>query len=339
MFDRFTARISSLFKPAALALLCISTAACQSADEPLGPEELAEKRDELNAILDDPAQRVRLIAKVFGSTAKADRHAFLKFHIFGFTGEGNLIPFFTMNNYIVQKWSPAANAGFDLQHYEVAYYSKFDSDEAISEWENPLTGEVIELPHFVLGPVPRSYGPEIDAGAASFAPDPLNITMIGDRVYVPTLTRIQMPNSLTTQEWGRYGGEETTYWDSMLVYSANIEEVLDDDLTSVPAEIHMQNLVSWAPYLKLGDSPGRTMVRAYGQHISGYDALPEQIRKNLQTYTPEIFDLENWTETRVDSVELVQTLAEKREQGTLDIDQPGYVAPRIKASTEVEMPD
>ena len=121
----------------------------------------------------------------------------------------------------------------------------------------------------------------------------------------------------------------------MLVYSADIEDVLDDDKTSVPAEIHMQNLVSWAPYFKLGDAPGRTMVRAYGQHISGYDALPQSIRENLTKYTPEIFDLESWTEPRFDNAELAQNLLEKRENGTLDIDQPNYVEPPIRSYDEV----
>ena len=332
---KFLSNLTGSLKCAVIAASCFAVAACQPTEQHLGPEELAAKRDELNTILSDPASRVRLIAKVFGSTEEAERHAFLKFHIFGFAGDGNLIPFFTMNNYVIQKWSPGEDSSFEVQHYEVAYYSKFDSDEAISEWENPLTGEVLELPHFVLGPVPRFYSPDMGDSLASFAPNPLNITMIGDRVYIPTLTRIQLPNSLSTAEWGPYGGDPTTYWDSMLVYSADIEDVLNDELTSVPAEMHMQNLVSWAPFMKLGDSPGRTMARAYGQHISGYDELPEKVRENLETYTPEIFDLENWKDVRIDSAELVQSLAEKREKGTLDIDQPGYEARKVRSFDKV----
>jgi len=194
----------------------------------------------------------------------------------------------------------------------------------------PAHGEVIDLPHFVLGPVPRFYGPDIGKDPGSFAPDPLNITMIGDRIYVPTLTRLKIPNSLTPEEWGPYSSGPTTYWDSMLVYSVNVQDVLDDKKTHVAAEMHMQNLVSWAPYLKLGQSSGRTMVRAYGQHISGFDDLPEDFRANLKKCTPEIFDLDAWTDMRLDSVDLANELAEARKNGTLDIDQDDYVAPVIK---------
>jgi hypothetical protein len=194
---------------------------------------------------------------------------------------------------------------------------------------------VIQLPHFVLGPVPRSYGPGIGEDAASFAPSPINITMIGDRVYVPTLTRIKNDNMLRPEEWGPFSSGPVTYWDSMLVFSANIRDVLDIEKTHVPAEIHMQNLVSWAPYLRLGQSPGRTMVRAYGQHISGFDDLPENVRANLRKYTPEIFDVNGWTEMKLDSIEFANSLTKKREDGTLDIDQPGYVPPVIKKFDEL----
>jgi len=255
-------------KATVLAGLCLAIAACNSApasqESALTPEQLDARRQQLATILADPKARTRLIAKVMGSTVKDERHAFLKFHIFGYAGDGNLIPFFSLNNYIIQKWTPGKDGTFEVQHYEVGYYSRFDSAEAISEWENPLTGEVIKLPHFVLGPVPRSYGPDIGKDPGSFAPDPMNITMIGDRVYVPTLTRLAIPNALSPAEWGVYSSGPVAYWDSMLVFSADIRDVLDDEKTHVPAEMHMQNLVSWAPYLKLGQSPGRTMVRAYG---------------------------------------------------------------------------
>ena len=98
----------------------------------------------------------------------------------------------------------------------------------------------------------------------------------------------------------------------------------------------MQNFVSWAPFLKLGASPGRTMARAYGQHISGFDALPKNIRDGFEKYTPEIFDIKSWTALRFDSIELAQELAAQRRAGTLDIDQEGYVPLIIKKFDQLD---
>lgn len=314
------------------------TAACSPSAEvkaDLTDEDLAIYQRKLAIRLNNPEARSRMIAKILGSTVEDERHAYLKFHIFGYAGDGNLIPFFTMNNYVVQKWKPGEDATFEVEHYEVGYYSKFDDVEPLTDWENPLTGEVVELPHFVLGPVPRAYGPGLGQNSASFAPDPLNITMIGDRVYVPTLSKFSFPNALSSEEWGPYSSGPTTFWDSMLVYSADVQDVFNSEKTHVAAEMHMQNFVSWAPFLKLGEAPGRTMVRAYGQHISGYDALPANIRANLKEYTPEIFDIDAWTELRMDSIELAQDLAAKRAAGTLDIDQEDYVPFKVKKFNEL----
>ena len=326
-------------------LLCFAAfgvmAACSAAPEApqikkeLSAIQLDIYQKKLSRVLESPEERIKLIAKVMGSTVENERHAFLKFHIYGFAGDGNIIPFFTLNNYVIQKWKPEQGSSFSVEHYEVGYYSKFDTTEPLNEWENPLTGEVIELPHFVLGPVPRNYGPDMSDNKASFASDPLNITMIGDRVYIPTLSQFKFPNPMSVEEWGPYSTGPLTYWDSMLVFSADVEDVFDEDKTHVPAEMHMQNLVSFSPFMKLGQTPGRTMARAYGQHISGFDALPIDIRTNLEKYTPEIFDIEAWTELRMDSIELANDLMEQRANGTLDIDQPDYVPYSVKTLDEV----
>ena len=334
-----THRIKAFLRAIFYAFILCIMAACAPApkeDKALSSEDLNLYRKQLELRLQDPVSRSNLIAKVFGSTEEAERHAFLKFHIYGYAGDGNLIPLFTLNNYVIQKWVPKEAGNFEVKHWEVGYYSEFDEAAPIEQWENPLTGETVTLPHFVLGPLPRSYGPGKGESSASFAPNPLNITMIGNRVYIPTLTKIKFPNSLSVEKWGAYGGGPTTYWDSMLVYSANIEDVFDEDKTHVEAEMHMQNLVSWAPFLKLGDSPGRTMARAYGQHISGFDALPKDIRAAFKKYTPEIFDVESWTTLRMDSIELAQDLATQRANGTLDIDQEGYIPFKVKKFDELD---
>ena len=311
--------------------LAFTLTSCQpSSTEPQAAEKpLSYYQDKLAETLADPKARLNLIAKVLGTTEDGERHAYLKFHIYGFAGDGNVEPLFSMNNYVIQDWKTEDGTEYEVSHREVAYYSKFDSTEPISEFENPFTGETIELPPFVLGPVPRFYSIDPAEERISFDSDPLNITMIGDRVYVPTLTIIKFPNQMTPEEWGAYSNGDSTFWDSMVVYSAEAADVFDPDKTHVDAEIHMQNLVSWSPYFKMGQNPGRTMARAYGQHINGFEDLPTDIRENLKKYTPEIFD-ENWTEMRIDSVELVQDLQAKRQAGTLDIDQEGYVPFEIK---------
>ena len=309
--------------PLVLAASAIALVAC-SAETTTIDETVPAKTyttADLDEILSDPVKRSDMIVKVMGSTEREDTYAYLKFHVYGYAGE-NVIPFFTMNNVIVQKWTPMEDPGYyELDHYEVAYYSEFDTETPIETWENPITGEVIDIPPFVLGPITRQYTPD-GIIAPGLAPEPLNISVIGNRVFIPTASVDQMPNPMSGPQWGPYSGDPIVYWDSMLTYSADIEDVLDPSLSKAGAEIHMQNLVSWNAYFKMGDIPGRTMVRAFGTHIDSLDDIPPEAVDGLKKYTPEIFETDTWTDFRLDNIDFMNEVLAKIESGEIVIETP-----------------
>ena len=273
---------------------------------------------DLDSVLADPIKRSDMIVKIIGSTDREDTYSCLEFHVYVYAGE-NLIPFFSMNNVIVQKWTPIEPGHYDLQHYEVAYYSEFDSPTPIETWENPITGEVVDVPHFILGPIARQYTPE-GIIAPGIAPNPLNISVIGDRVFIPTASTDLVFNPMSTPDWGEYAGDPDVYWDSMLTFSADIEDVLNPDLASAEAEIHMQNLVSWNPFFKMGVRPGRTMVRAFGTNIDSLDDIPPEFRAGLEKYTPEIFNTDEWEDLRIDAVEFMLDIRSKIDSGEIVVE-------------------
>lgn len=294
--------------PLALAVSAFAVAAC-SADlkgaDTASAVATTYSLADLEDILADPVRRSEMIVKVMGSTQREDTHAFLKFHVYGYTGE-NLIPFFTMNNVIVQKWTPMDEPGhFALQHYEAAYYSEFDGTKPIESWTNPVTGETIRIPPFILGPISREYTPE-GIIAPGLAPEPLNVSVIGDRIFIPTQSIDVAYNPMSTPDWGAYQGPEKIYWDSMMTYSAEMKDVLDPTKARAPSQIHMQNLVSFNPYFKMGMLEGRTMVRAYGMHLDSLEQIPPEVRAGLEAYVPEIFNTEEWTELRIDTIDFMQ---------------------------------
>lgn len=308
------------FKLISVALLGFALAACgaPSSSQSSTPQAKTYTLADLDEILADPIKRSEMIVKVMGSTAREDTYAFLKFHVYGYAGE-NVIPFFTMNNVIVQKWTPIEPGYFELQHYEVAYYSEFDTATPIETWENPITGEVVDVPHFILGPISREYTPD-GIIAPGLAPTPLNISVIGDRVFIPTASTDKVFNPMSTPDWGDYAGDPDIYWDSMLTFSADIEDVLNPDVSSAGAEIHMQNLVSWNSFFKMGTRPGRTMVRAFGTHLDSLDDIPPEVRAGLEKYTPEIFNTDEWQDVRIDAVEFMIDIRSKIDSGEIIVE-------------------
>lgn len=299
----------------AAAALVTLLSAC-SAD----PVETVEyTRADFEAAIADPVKRSELVVKIMGSTVEEKTYTFQKFHVYGYTGE-NAIPFFTMNNLIVQHWAPLDEPGYyDLKHYEAAYYSEFDTATPIETWENPITGKVIDIPPFILGPVPRQYTPD-GIMAPRLAPEPMKIEVIGERVFIPTQSIEKIRNLMSGPEWGPYEGPPDVYWDSMLTFAADIQDVMDPDTTSVTTDLSMQNLVSFSPYLRMGSQDGRTMVRAFGSNLESLDDLPPEIRAGLEVFTPEILNTDEWTELRIDSVDLMNEVRAKIESGEIEVE-------------------
>ncbi|NVK56227.1 MAG: DUF1838 family protein [Alteromonadaceae bacterium] len=293
-----------------LGSLGVSALALGSASTAMaGPANAAGSQQQLD--LSTPEKRSAITTKIMGSIGKEEKHTFLRFHIYGYMGE-NVVPFFSMNNYVVQYWTPDSRAGhYQLKHYEVGYYTEFDTDKPITHWKNPVTGKTIELETFILGPVGRVYTPN-GIIAPGIAPQPLRVSVIGDRVYVPTQSIEAFPNMFKPEEWPELSSGDKTYWDSMSTYSAPLADVLDPALKSVKAEIHMQNLTSWQPFLRLGQLKGRSMARAFGQNIAGFHELSPTVRADFEKYTPAIFDTKNWTDMRFDSIDFYnKALADK----------------------------
>ncbi len=262
--------------------------------------------------LSTPEARSSIITKVMGSIGTEETHAFMRFHMYGYTGDGNLMPLFNLNSYILQKWKQVQPGTSELRHYEVGYYCDFDTDNPITHWTNPFSGKTIEFEPFILGPIGRLYTPE-GIIAPGIAPNPLRINVIGNRVFVPAQSIESFPNVFTPEEWPEISTGPKVYWDSMYTFSANIDDVLNPELTCAPAEIHMQNFTSWQPWLGFGNNQGRSMARAFGCNISGFDALEPQVRAGFEKFTPAIFDTDNWNDVRFDSMDYYNKAKAERE--------------------------
>lgn len=100
--------------------------------------------------LDDPRKRFEATVKMRGSLADGPVHTFVRLHIYGYANEGNLVPFFSMNNYAVNVWKKLPNGNHAVQVFECGVYTAFDSYDVITEWQNPFTNELRKVHQFLL---------------------------------------------------------------------------------------------------------------------------------------------------------------------------------------------
>ena len=88
------------------------------------PEEVAER-------LQDAATRAKVQARVRGSCAKETVAVFYRLDIHGFAGDGNLIPFFTMNHLSINEWTPLPDNLYEARTFECGAYCRFGTDEPL----------------------------------------------------------------------------------------------------------------------------------------------------------------------------------------------------------------
>ncbi len=233
----------------------------------------------------DPVQALRAHVKLVGSLAKQDVISFYRLNVYADLHEGNFVPMFTMNNLLIDKWEPKADNSFQMTKYEAGYYSPIDSYEPLEEMPHLLTKEPIKIQNFLLGPVPRGYTPDRFI-VMGFNPNPLPLEILSDRVFLATQSIEAAPD---------FGDPTTTrYTNSFMTYSARLADMQNPDLPCAPVHAQLQNKTAWASWMKMGDTPGGTVVRGFGGKINSLDDLPPGVLKGYEKHTPLILDLDNW---------------------------------------------
>ena len=235
----------------------------------------------------DPVTALRTHVKMVGSLGKTIVHSFMRLNIYADLGAGNFVPFFTMNNILVDYWQPKGDDQYEMRKYEVGFYTRFDSYEPLEEFANPVTGKTSAIHHFRLGPVPRLYTPT-GVIAMGYTPKLLPIEVIGERVFLATQSIESRPDMLDSRR--------TSYINSFMTMSATLADISDPTVLSAPVHIQLQNKNRWAPWMAMDDRPGGTVARGFGGKIESLDALPAAVKDGARRFVPEIFDTKNWNE-------------------------------------------
>jgi hypothetical protein len=274
----------------------------------------AKTRPVGNIDFNDPQERFKAQVKMRGSLEDGPVHTFVRLHIWGYDNGGNLVPFFSLNNYSVNVWRKLPNGNHAVQVFEAGPYTVFDSYEPLTEWDNPFTKERREVHQFRAGPLNVEFGVDgIIAGAeTTVKPRPMMVETIEDTLVANTRSAFVFPSPFQPEEFPKESPGKLFHWDSHYSHMSPIETIVDPGVASAPTNITLTNLVSWAPWMGMGGRPGRTFGRGVGRKISGPEALPKEILKSLERFTPQVLDIKNWGPFYDDIADYKRILKEQR---------------------------
>ncbi len=258
--------------------------------------------------LNDPVSRFRARMKTFGSLAEETVHRVSRGHVWAYFNGGNLEPLFSMINYNVTRWRQVEEYKYESTMNEVALFTTFDTDEVITHWDNPYTGETVAVQQYLTGPIFIENGLEgtVTDETATVKPQNMEWWTVGGQLYIPIRSQFKFPNPLRPEVWPEASVGPTFHWDSFILFIAEIADIENPDLNMAPSISHYQEYLNWNPWMLMGQRPGRQLSRGYGRKLLSLDEMPAKLRASLEQHTPEIFDLENWTEVKNDMVEFMK---------------------------------
>lgn len=178
---------------------------------------------------------------------------------------------------------------YETTAISMVFYTDIETGEYLKTFNNPYTGEDVAINYFPATPAKRVIsidGPKSEPptrpGFKIFSSHPLGPAWIeADDVWVRNddMTRMEpeTPDAgppFRVNDWNTYHGSTS--------------DVANADIKNAPATWHFNDVLSWPPWLGMGDSPGDYVSRGFGRKVSSFSAMPDRLQDLIKERHPEI---------------------------------------------------
>ena len=169
---------------------------------------------------------------------------------------------------------------------EVLLYLDPETNEVLRTWENPFTGEVVEVMHVHNDPVnTRGY---IWARNEEGEPTGLGMDLkVFDNMILDGggAARLFYKNPLAGDYQDYIGG--TYHAMELGAFSANVEQGLSKETTTIDdAMLSWGRISKWLPWMKMGDREGVVVFNTAGMRLQDWSEMPDVIREEIEANYP-----------------------------------------------------
>ena len=173
---------------------------------------------------------------------------------------------------------PDRGEGFRLITREILLYQDPVTGEVLREWANPWTGKTVEVLHVANDPV--NQGPIFPS--AQFK---LPYAISGSQWWLTSAVPLFYTNPLGGDFQPYVGG--TYHATEMFNFFGDVDELLNDDMDSVPARVGWVRLSRWLPWMEMGDRPGLLYFHTAGRKLDSFDDLSDVMKTEIAENYPE----------------------------------------------------
>ncbi len=176
---------------------------------------------------------------------------------------------------------PERGKGYKLVSREILLYKDPKTGEVLSTWDNPWTGETVDVLHVANDPVNfSSYITGRDGKPASFGYD-----VLGDRWWQTNTFPLYYPNPLAGDYQQEIGG--TYHATEMFNFLGDTESLLDDELTTAQVQVGWVRMSDWLPWMMMNGREGVIYMHTAGRKLDSWDDMSDTMKAEIENHYPE----------------------------------------------------
>jgi len=174
--------------------------------------------------------------------------------------------------------------GYRQVSREVMLFLDPKTGQVLRQWQNPWTGETVDVVHIANDPV--NSRPSFPIGADG-KPYTISMNRIGGFVQMP----LEVPLFYTNPLGGEYQDFVGNKYHAMEIFdfAANASELLDTKYPTAYPSVSWVRISDWMPWMRMRGRQGLIIFNAMGAKLKSFAELPavlkDEIAANYPTYT------------------------------------------------------
>ena len=194
-------------------------------------------------------------------------------------------PLFDVVAAVFNRYRRLADGGVEVVNAELAWFVDRETGKAMDSFRNPYTGVSVDVPGGGLSPSKYTFGPDLsmrlgrEMPGMEFAHEVLPPVVRGGDVWITERSRSSFPIP---------GQVKLMRYSESNVFHAPRSAVEARGATRVVSDVSFTNVVSWRPWMKMGDHPGHLTASGAGRHGASLASLPPAWLGATRARRPEV---------------------------------------------------
>jgi len=176
---------------------------------------------------------------------------------------------------------PKRGKGYRQVSREIMLFTDPRTNEIVRQWQNPFTGETVEVMHIANDPV--NSRPSFPYGEDG-KPMSIGFKRMGPWLQMP----LEVPLFYTNPLAGDYQDYVGNKYHAMEIFdfAARADEILDSTRATAYPSVSWVRISDWMPWMKMRGRQGQIVFNAMGTKLKSFDELPALLKTEIAANYP-----------------------------------------------------